>query len=66
MQYFQINKGHAGASRNEALRHANGDFICLLDDDDYWLPTKLEKQISTMVKSGYYFSGTESLYGWSN
>ena len=32
-------------ARNYALKKANGEFIALLDVDDWWLPEKLEKQI---------------------
>src|SRR5262249_52982061 len=37
------NVGLAG-SRNAGIRVARGAFIALLDDDDIWLPEKLEKQ----------------------
>ena len=37
------NVGLAGA-RNAGIRVAQGQFIALLDDDDIWLPNKLEEQ----------------------
>ena len=33
-------------ARNYALKKVNGEFIAFLDVDDWWLPEKLEKQIS--------------------
>lgn len=33
------------ASRNIAADIANGEFICVLDDDDRWHPQKVEKQL---------------------
>ena len=38
------NKG-ACAARNTGIIHSSGEFVAFLDDDDEWLPTKLEKQI---------------------
>jgi glycosyltransferase involved in cell wall biosynthesis len=35
----------ASAARNIGIREATSKYIALLDDDDYWLPTKIEKQI---------------------
>jgi glycosyltransferase involved in cell wall biosynthesis len=40
----ETNQG-ASATRNTGIAHAKGDFIAFLDDDDEWLPTKLEKQV---------------------
>ncbi len=34
-----------GKARNDALHHASGDWIAFLDQDDVWLPHKLEAQI---------------------
>jgi len=41
------NRGVAVA-RNRAIEEAKGDYIALLDSDDVWLPSKLEKQVSLM------------------
>src|SRR3989338_3818100 len=41
---YQLNSG-ASAARNRALGLAQGEFVAFLDDDDFWLPEKLTKQI---------------------
>lgn len=38
------NRG-PGATRNVGFRQASGEFIALLDGDDLWEPTKIEKQL---------------------
>lgn len=40
----QKNAG-SSAARNNALRHAQGRYIVLLDADDFWEPTLLEEQL---------------------
>lgn len=49
------SKGAAGA-RNSALKIANGSYVAFLDSDDYWTPSKIEKQISFMEKENLSFS----------
>jgi glycosyltransferase involved in cell wall biosynthesis len=36
----------AGGARNAGVDHATGEWIAFLDDDDEWLPNKLERQIA--------------------
>lgn len=42
--FFQKNGG-ASAARNLAMREAKGEWIAFLDDDDVWLPNKIERQM---------------------
>lgn len=45
-------RGRASATRNFGISEARGQWIALLDDDDVWLPNKLEAQFATLAAAG--------------
>ena len=51
----------AAAARNTGIRTAKGEFIAFLDDDDQWMPAKLESQINkfkdTPADTGLVYCG---------
>jgi glycosyltransferase involved in cell wall biosynthesis len=44
-----VNSGQAQC-RNLGVRHARGEWIAFLDDDDFWLPEKIEKQMAVGMR----------------
>jgi glycosyltransferase involved in cell wall biosynthesis len=40
------------AARNRAVREASGEFIAILDGDDFWMPQKLERQLPAFARGG--------------
>jgi len=50
-----------GHSRNHAVRHAIGDYVAFLDDDDTWKPNKLERQIAGMGDAHMSLCGLERI-----
>lgn len=49
VRYIQheVNKG-ACVARNTGIKNSKGSIIAFLDDDDEWLPTKLEEQMKCL------------------
>lgn len=45
-KYLQgIHSGFPATPRNRAIRKGTGKYVAILDDDDLWLPEKLERQV---------------------
>lgn len=58
---YQDNRGRSLA-RSAGIKAAKGDYIAFLDDDDIWLPGKLEKQVdffNTFADIGLVHTFTE-------
>ncbi len=56
------NRG-GNAARNTGIEVAIGDYLAFLDDDDEWLPEKLERQIGAMKRTDAEasYTGVEQL-----
>ncbi len=48
--FYQENKG-AAAARNQGIRKAKGVYVALLDQDDEWASSKLDKQIKLLEEN---------------
>ncbi len=63
MKINQIRDGHGGhgsaKARNLGICAACGEYVTFLDDDDVYLPLKIERQFAEMQKSGADFSATD-------
>ena len=57
IRYLKNKKNIGGAlARNVGIKESSGQYITFLDDDDEYLPTKVEVQYSEMKKNGWEVS----------
>lgn len=62
LRFVQQKKHINGAvARNVGIKEAHGEFITFLDDDDEWLPKKVEKQV-TFLNANKNIDGVSTLY----
>lgn len=71
LRYFKGEKAVSlGQARNWALEKATGEFIAFLDQDDLWMPEKLEEQlpifdtddeIGIVISDTYFFNDNEDI-----
>lgn len=66
VKYINYTPARGGNyARNKGIEVSKGEYIAFLDDDDEWLPTKIEKQIALMEADegvGLVYTGINCIY----
>lgn len=52
IRYIRTTNGGASAARNRGVLEAQGDWIAFLDSDDTWSPSKLQRQLECIERTG--------------
>jgi glycosyltransferase involved in cell wall biosynthesis len=55
------------ATRNLGIRYCRGEFVALLDADDFWFPEKLKEQVAILranPEAGMVFGRSEYWHSW--
>jgi len=47
-KWLVLPKSDMGAARNHGMRMSEGEYICFLDSDDFYLPHKIERQLNEL------------------
>jgi glycosyltransferase involved in cell wall biosynthesis len=59
IRYFQLaEKQNVGAKRNFACERARGEYIVHWDDDEWYAPSRVRRQLQVLRESGARVSGT--------
>lgn len=45
-----VSSGRPGVARNAGLERASGEFVCFLDADDYWSPSRVETLLRLLLE----------------
>jgi len=56
VKFIQHNENKNGAfARNTGFEHSEGDYICFLDDDDFYLKNRVKKSVEALENNPDYF-----------
>tara|TARA_B100000424_G_scaffold123286_1_gene93465 strand:- start:6832 stop:7866 length:1035 start_codon:yes stop_codon:yes gene_type:complete len=67
VKYYAIDKKISiGKKRNMCNKYASGDIIIYMDDDDYYLPNRVEHVVSKLLPCNKLCAGCNIMYIWDS
>jgi glycosyltransferase involved in cell wall biosynthesis len=63
-QYIRTTRKPVGALRNEGIKAATGEVICIWDEDDWHSSERLSAQVSRLRSSGKAVTGWHNVLYW--
>lgn len=64
MKYLRQDNRGLSAARNRGIQEAKGEYIAFIDQDDIWLPQKLEKQVAYYLNLREQGKNTGLIFTW--
>ena len=62
IRYFRVSKRTIGEKLNFACEQAKGKIICRWDDDDWYSPSRISRQLADLQQPGIQVTGFHSLH----
>lgn len=60
----EINKG-GSAARNVGVKNSHGEYITFLDDDDFFMPNRIERLVGLMEKENLNIAYSACIFLWN-
>ena len=60
-KYIRSKRKPVGALRNEGIKEATGEIICIFDEDDWHAPNRITQQVNRLIESGCAVTGWHGL-----
>lgn len=65
IRLIQRDNGGLSAARNTGIYAASGEYVALVDADDLWAPTKIERQVDRFLRARSAGESLGLVYCWS-
>jgi glycosyltransferase involved in cell wall biosynthesis len=64
VKYIRTTRKPVGALRNEAIKEATGEIICMWDEDDWSATNRIAAQVDRLLQTGKAVTGWHNVFYW--